>query len=664
MTQNHTPFSSVLVANRGEIAMRVMRTARQQGMRIVAVYTQADAQALHTKFADEAVCIGEGPVSDSYLSIDKILDAAKRTGAEAIHPGYGFLSESAAFAGACEKAGLVFIGPSAEAIELMGNKAAAKRRMLAAKVPCVPGYEGEDQSLDVLVREAKGIGFPLMVKAAAGGGGRGMRLVHSADTLENGIQMARSEAENAFGNGELILEKAIIQPRHVEVQVFADRDGNTVHLGERDCSVQRRHQKVVEEAPCPIMTPKLRSAMGKAAVDAAKSIGYEGAGTIEFLLDTNGEFYFLEMNTRLQVEHPVTELVTDRDLVTLQLNVAQGQPLGFEQSDVTLEGHAMEVRLYAEDPSNGFLPASGDVVLWQEAVGDGIRIDAGTETGLSVSPFYDPMLAKIIAYGANREQARLRLIDALKKTVLFGVPNNRYFLIDVLEREAFINGEATTAFIEQEFSEADFAKKSLSPSALALVAALVFENSVKVAKSQALSVSSSLMGWSSQGRLTTHLKLVEGSDTHDIQLKPKADDGVLVKVGDVEHLVSNKNDSWRVDGKLQKLVAFKQEGQKVFISLDAKQYEVSELHAASALGNQASGGDVKAPMHGLLLEVCVSVGDKVKVGDKVAVLEAMKMQHELCTEIDGNVTELGFETGTQVKADDLLVVIEADLKSV
>ncbi|MGB0844284.1 MAG: acetyl/propionyl/methylcrotonyl-CoA carboxylase subunit alpha [Alphaproteobacteria bacterium] len=663
MTKNHTPFTSVLVANRGEIAMRVMRTARQQGMRIVAVYTQADAQALHTKFADEAVCIGEGPVGDSYLSIDKILDAAKQTGAEAIHPGYGFLSESAAFAQACEQAGLVFIGPSAEAIELMGNKAAAKRRMLAAKVPCVPGYEGEDQSLDVLVEKAQSIGFPLMVKAAAGGGGRGMRLVQTADTLENGIQMARSEAENAFGNGELILEKAIIRPRHVEVQVFADRQGNTVHLAERDCSVQRRHQKVVEEAPCPVMTPALRMKMGEAAVDAAKSIGYEGAGTVEFLLDESGAFYFLEMNTRLQVEHPVTELVTDMDLVALQLSVAAGQPLGFDQADVTLSGHAMEVRLYAEDPTNGFLPASGHVALWQEAVGDGIRIDAGVVTNQSVSPFYDPMLAKIIAYGVDRDEARLRLIDALKKTVLFGVPNNRDFLIEVLERQAFIDGEATTAFIEQEFSDEDFAKKSMSTQALALAAALVFEKSVADAKAQSLGVSDALIGWSSQGRLTTHLKLAEGPGTHNIQLNPKANGGVLVHVGDCKHLVLRNNRSWRVDGELQKLVAFEKLGDLIFMALDDKQHELSQIHAASALANLASGGEVRAPMHGLLLEVCVEVGDAVAAGDKVAVLEAMKMQHELCAEIDGEVTEIGFETGTQVKADDLLVVVKGAVEA-
>ncbi len=340
-----TKFTSILVANRGEIACRVIRTAKAQGYRTVAVYSEADATAPHVTIADEAICIGPSPVNESYLVQEKILDAARMSGAQAIHPGYGFLSENADFANACETAGIVFIGPSPDAIHLMGNKAEAKRRMLEAKVPCVPGYEGEDQSDAALLAEGEKISPPLMVKAAAGGGGRGMRLVNDTAEMANAIKLARAEAESAFGNGELILEKAIIRPRHVEVQVFADSQGNTIHLGERDCSVQRRHQKVVEEAPCPIMTEELRAEMGAAAVAAAKSINYRGAGTVEFLLDENGTFYFLEMNTRLQVEHPVTELITGLDLVALQLQVAQGEPLGLSQSDITLNGHASEVRL-------------------------------------------------------------------------------------------------------------------------------------------------------------------------------------------------------------------------------------------------------------------------------------------------------------------------------
>ncbi|MEM8660689.1 MAG: biotin carboxylase N-terminal domain-containing protein, partial [Pseudomonadota bacterium] len=401
-----TQFTSVLIANRGEIACRVIRTAKAQGYRTVAVYSEADASAPHIKLADEAVCIGPSPVNESYLVQDNILKAAASSGAGAVHPGYGFLSENADFARACEAAGLVFIGPSADAIHLMGNKAEAKRRMIEADVPCVPGYEGEDQSDATLLAEGERIGPPLMVKAAAGGGGRGMRLVHDIEELGNAIQLARAEAESAFGSGELILEKAIIRPRHVELQVFADSQGNTVHLGERDCSVQRRHQKVVEEAPCPVMTDSLREQMGAAAVAAAQSINYRGAGTVEFLLDEQGEFYFLEMNTRLQVEHPVTELITGLDLVALQLQVAQGEPLGFDQSDVELQGHAIEVRLYTEDPAQDFLPTSGPIDLWAPPAGTGVRVDDGIATGQEISPFYDPMVAKIIASGPTREIAR------------------------------------------------------------------------------------------------------------------------------------------------------------------------------------------------------------------------------------------------------------------
>ncbi|MBT4211592.1 MAG: ATP-grasp domain-containing protein, partial [Porticoccaceae bacterium] len=448
-------FNSILIANRGEIACRVIRTAKKLGYRTVAVYSDADAGAPHVHLADDAVRIGPGPVGESYLVPELILQAAASSGAESIHPGYGFLSENAAFAEAVESAGLVFIGPTREAIDVMGNKAESKRRMIEAGVPCVPGYEGHDQSDDVLLAEGLKIDLPLMVKAAAGGGGRGMRLVHEQADLANAIKLARAEAEGAFGSGELILEKAIIKPRHVEIQVFADTMGNTVHLGERDCSVQRRHQKVVEEAPCPVMTPELREKMGQSAIDAAKSVNYRGAGTVEFLLDDSGFFYFLEMNTRLQVEHPVTELITGLDLVALQIKVAQGEPLGLSQDDINLEGHAIEVRLYTEDPSQDFLPASGPVDLWAPASGVGVRVDGGISTGQAISPFYDPMVAKVIGYGPTREAARLRLIGALKETVLFGTPNNKDFLIQCLEKQPFIDGAATTAFIAEEFSDAE-----------------------------------------------------------------------------------------------------------------------------------------------------------------------------------------------------------------
>ena len=402
-------FSKILIANRGEIAVRVMRTAKALGYQTVAVYSVADAQALHVQTADEAVCIGESKVSESYLNVAKILQAALLTGADAIHPGYGFLSENAEFARACQQAGITFIGPTPDAIELMGSKRLSKIAMLDAGVPCIPGYEGAEQSLEFLAQQGQVIGFPLMVKASAGGGGRGMRLVESAADLPAALATARSEAENAFGSGELILERAVIAPRHVEVQVFGDTHGNVVYLFERDCSIQRRHQKVVEEAPCPVMTEPLRQRMGEAAVAAAQSCQYVGAGTVEFLLDADHHFYFLEMNTRLQVEHPVTELITGLDLVEWQLRVANGEPLPLQQDQLKLKGHAVEVRLYAEDPSQQFLPQTGSVLLWQPAGAEGsatkcsdshlpnVRIDHGMTTQGEVSPYYDPMIAKIIA---------------------------------------------------------------------------------------------------------------------------------------------------------------------------------------------------------------------------------------------------------------------------
>ncbi|HSS82544.1 MAG TPA: biotin carboxylase N-terminal domain-containing protein, partial [Reyranella sp.] len=419
-------FSKILVANRGEIAWRVMRTARAMGYRTVAAYSDADKDAPHVCFADEAVRIGPPPVGESYLSIDRILEAAHKSGVDAIHPGYGFLSENEAFATACENAGLVFIGPPPAAIAAMGNKAAAKRRMIDAGVPCVPGYQGPDQSDANLAKEARKIGLPAMVKAAAGGGGRGMRLVERDADLLEAIRTARAEAESAFGSGELILEKAVVDARHVEIQVFADAHGNAIHLGERDCSVQRRHQKVIEEAPSPAVNADLRNRMGAAAVAAARTIGYRSAGTVEFLLGADGAFYFLEMNTRLQVEHPVTEAITGQDLVAWQLKVAAGEKLPLTQEQVRFSGHAIEVRLYAEDAYAGFLPQTGRIDVWRPATGPGIRVDHGMKDGLAISPFYDPMIAKVIAHGANREEARTRLVQALRDTVVLGPITNRH----------------------------------------------------------------------------------------------------------------------------------------------------------------------------------------------------------------------------------------------
>ena len=661
------PFNSILIANRGEIACRVIRTAKQLGYRTIAVYSDADAGAPHVEMADASVCIGPGPVGESYLLADNILAAAASSGAEAVHPGYGFLSENADFAEMVESAGLVFIGPTKEAIDVMGNKAESKRRMIEAGVPCVPGYEGLDQSDKTLLAEGKKIDLPLMVKAAAGGGGRGMRLVHDYKELGNAIKLARAEAESAFGSGELILEKAIIQPRHVEIQVFADTQGNTIHLGERDCSVQRRHQKVVEEAPCPIMTPQLREQMGQSAIDAAKSVNYRGAGTVEFLLDASGAFYFLEMNTRLQVEHPVTELVTGLDLVELQINVAQGRSLGLTQEDIKLQGAAIEVRLYTEDPSQDFLPASGPVDLWQPATGVGVRIDAGICTGQAISPFYDPMVAKVIGYGDDRETARTKLIAALQETVLFGTANNKDFLIQCLEKQSFIDGAATTAFIAEEFTEADLAlaEPRVEDAAAAAVIDLNLEYQRHFASSTL--TSHKLKNWTMASGLVSRKQYQFGESLFDLSISPIANssDRYLVSCAqsqqqiEIELLTMDGNNaSLAVNGSSQ-LATFKlrQQGQ-LYCSIAGRSALFKDLIILDgAVDEAAGGGRVTAPMHGLLLEVLVKPGDQVVKGQNLAVLEAMKMHYEIIAEVDGTVEEVTAVAGTQVAADDVLIEI-------
>ncbi len=661
------PFQTLLIANRGEIALRVMRSAKAMGLRTVAVHSEADSCAPHVAFADEARLIGPPPPPQSYLAIDNIIAAAKATGAEAVHPGYGFLSENPAFAAACAEAGIVFVGPPAHAIDLMGDKAKAKRRMIEAGVPCVPGYQGEDQSDDRLLSEANAIGFPLMVKAAAGGGGRGMRLVETADALPAALSAARGEAQSAFGSGDLILERAIVRPRHVEIQVFADRDGQAIHLAERDCSVQRRHQKVLEEAPSPAVTPALREAMGAAAVTAAREIGYIGAGTVEFLLDEAGAFYFLEMNTRLQVEHPVTEMVTGLDLVAMQLRAARGDSLGLSQDRVRLEGCAIEARLYAEDPSLDFLPSTGRIDLWRPPAGEGVRVDAGVETGGEVSPFYDPMLAKIVAHGPTREEARARLAAALEATALFGVASNRGFLIDALGRKAFIDGAATTAFIAENFSRADLQRPSLDEVAAAVAAVLLFTDARSRAAAKARGIPPALHNWSSATPITAPYRFTDGRSEINLALTPEgparyaasADDGVVrvevLSIQSCETVLS-------VNGTRRRVLFAIAQGdpsrQTIHLGLDGRDVTLTNLNGVRTAAADATGaGAVLAPMHGSLAELLVAKGARVARGDRLAVLEAMKMQHELTAAVDGVVEDIFFEKGAQVSADALLMEI-------
>ena len=655
-------FDTILVANRGEIAVRVMRTARALGYRTAAVYSEADAEAPHVRMADAAAPVGPAPVSESYLVIDNILRAARETGADAVHPGYGFLSENAEFARACESAGLTFIGPDADAIAVMGDKAEARRRMAAAGVSCVPGYDDADQSEAAFIAAAANIGFPVMVKAAAGGGGRGMRLVGDAAGLPDALAAARSEAESAFGSGSLILEKAIVRPRHVEIQIFADRHGTTIHLGERDCSVQRRHQKVIEEAPCPVMTEDLRSAMGAAAVEAARSIGYCGAGTVEFLLDAGGRFYFLEMNTRLQVEHPVTEAITGLDLVALQIRVAEGRPLGLAQADVRPAGHAIEARLYAEDAAQDFLPAAGDIALWQPAAGEGVRVDSGVASGQTVSPFYDPMIAKVVAHGDSREIARRRLIRALAETVAFGLTTNKRFLIDCLEKDAFARGEATTAFIGEQFSETDLAPSGPDFAIAAAAAVLKFLAGRDDALGHSLNVSPELLNWASAGTLESRCGLTAGETAFGLSVSPSGahdytvrEDGNSVSV----HVVSVEEGRaiLGVDGAHRHLL-FHAEGDALYLSEAGRDFRFDSGRSAASLPDEQGGDRVVAPMHGKILEIAVEPGDTVARGDRLLVIEAMKMQHEIVAPATGAVTGVLQQAGVQVAAGDPLVDIE------
>ncbi len=656
-------FDTILIANRGEIACRVIDTARRLGLRTVAVYSDADRDARHVKLADDAVHIGGSAPADSYLRGDAIIAAAQQAGAQAIHPGYGFLSENEAFAAAVGAAGLTFIGAPASAIAAMGNKAAAKRLMIAAGVPCVPGYEGEDQSDAALTEAAAKIGFPLMIKAAAGGGGRGMRIVRGADDLAAGLQLARSEAENAFGFGELILEKAVIAPRHVEVQVFADDHGTTLHLGERDCSVQRRHQKVLEEAPCPVMTPELRKEMTDAAIAAARAVDYRGAGTVEFLLDASGAFYFLEMNTRLQVEHPVTEAITGLDLVELQIIVAQGLPLPLTQADVRLDGHAIEARLYAEDPGADFAPATGPIALWQAPDGEGMRTDTGIETGGEVSPFYDSMLAKVIGIGPSRDVARRRLVAGLKETALLGLTTNRGFLIDALNQPGFADGSATTAFIAETYPDG-IDSVHARPADFALTAVLIHCQDRDRLFAQSTVVSEELLDWHSVAPLPNMVTLIHGEAEAKVSVSPVGDH-FDVRCGDDSFVVTvqsmgDTSATLTLNGR-RVSVGFTRWGNGQFgLRLDSVDLTFTIFDPLAASGDDAGGSRIVAPMPGVVVSINVAPGDEIEKGQTLAVLEAMKMQHQITATRDGQVREVVTQAGAQLTAGALMIALEED----
>jgi geranyl-CoA carboxylase alpha subunit len=652
-------FDTILIANRGEIACRIARTARAMGYRTVAVYSDADAAARHVELCDLSVRIGPAEASASYLDGASIIDAARRIGAShtAIHPGYGFLSENAAFAAAVVNAGFGFIGPPAEAIAAMGNKAAAKRRMIKAGVPTVPGFQGADATDSALADEAKRIGLPVMVKAAAGGGGRGMRLVTRMDDLTSAIASARSEAKNAFGSGELILEKAVMNARHIEIQVFADLHGNVVHLGERDCSVQRRHQKVIEEAPSPAVDAELRARMGAVAVQVAEAIDYVGAGTVEFLLGDDGQFYFLEMNTRLQVEHPVTEAITGLDLVEWQIRVARGERLPRLQRDIGHSGHAIEARLYAEDPEGGFLPQSGRLHAWRAPRASGVRVDHGLLPRDAISPHYDPMIAKVIAHGADREEARRRLIEALGDTVCLGVADNRRFLIKMLQHEAFVDGAATTGFIGSYFAAGSEAMARPAPSTVvrAIAATLLIAASGEVPQGQ-------LAGWSSTGDgvVPVDLSLNDGMPVR-LHVRIEGSRRFRVRDGDASTGVELDDAAHgepvrvvRVDGVSRRIAAMA-DAHVLHLSIGEETFVFRDrLREPAGPAAGAAASQLRAPMNGRIVRVQAKAGDAVSAGQCVVVLEAMKMQHEIAAPRAGVLSAVHATEGQQVATRALL----------
>ncbi|WGS27405.1 acetyl-CoA carboxylase biotin carboxylase subunit [Bradyrhizobium sp. ISRA464] len=650
-----TPFFKILIANRGEIALRIMRTARRLGYGVVAVYSDADRDALHVREADQAVQIGEALPAQSYLKIDAIIAAAKASGASAVHPGYGFLAENEDFAQACRDAGLVFIGPSPEAIRAMGNKAGAKAIMREAGVPCVPGYQGVDQSDGVMLAEANAIGFPVMIKAVAGGGGRGMRLVTNAAAFPDALRSARSEAQGAFGDPTVILERAIVDPRHIEIQVFGDRYGNAIHLGERDCSVQRRHQKLIEEAPSPAVTPELRARMGTVAVQAVKAIGYEGAGTLEFLLDRDGNFYFMEMNTRLQVEHPVTEAITGLDLVELQLRVARGEPLGLSQEDVTFSGHAIEVRLCSEDAGHDFMPQSGTMALWQ--MPDDVRVEHALQSGAEIPPFYDSMIAKIVSHGATRDEARGKLICALEQVAAFGVTTNQGFLIDCLRHPVFARGEATTAFIAQN-RDVLLAPRTDRASDVALAALLLYVTNPHAPPWQ--------RGRSLAATFPLRLRIDLGHGVQEVEITRERDGSyVAARNGDRFSLEIDElgPDSirYRRNG-LMESARFLRDGDRLYVLHRGVTLSVRDLTLAPPESAAAAGGDgkVRAAMNGRVVSVLVKAGDTVAAGQPVMTLEAMKMEHVHTASVAGTVSSIDVAEGEQVTTGKIVVEIEAD----
>ncbi len=676
MTQQATKFTKILIANRGEIACRVIRTARAMGYATVAVYSDADAKSPHVSLADEAVRIGGSAASESYLNIAALMAAAQRTGADAVHPGYGFLSENATFAQTCIDNGLVFIGPPPEAIIAMGDKALAKRRMIAAKVPTVPGYLDDEQSDARLLAEAKAVGFPLLVKAVAGGGGRGMRLVASPAEMPEAIAGARREALSAFGSDVMMLERLIERGRHIEIQIFADAHGNAVHLGERDCTAQRRRQKVIEEAPSPIVSPKMRETMGADAVAAALAVGYRGAGTVEFIVDADLNHYFLEMNTRLQVEHPVTELITGLDLVEWQLRVAAGEPLPLTQKEIEFSGHAIEARLYAEDPYKNFTPQTGEILHFRpaDAANAGVRIDAGIIEGGAVTPFYDAMVAKVIGYGKTRTDAIRCLMAALADAPLLGLANNGRFLHDLVDHDAFRSAQMHTSLLDEWAANGEpMMQRPLAQNEdWALAAALFADGS----------------GWRSPSVSAFKMRLCCGEveraflvDARDG--KVSVGSGVECRLSTADPLhgrkaalcetpatppsvvavlsESNRQVRFSIDGLNHQAIVCRH-GRELHISRDAAVFVFSEVSPFPKATDNVDPRHAKSSVAGTVARLDVGVGDTVKEGQTLAIVEAMKMETRVIANSAGKVSAIHTKAGEQVAAGTVLIEIDIEVK--
>ncbi len=651
----------LLIANRGEIALRIMRTCRTMGIATVAVYSDADSNALHTRYADEAVYIGAASASESYLNIPRIIAAARATKAEAIHPGYGFLSEKAEFAEACVAAGITFIGPSPQAMGQMGLKIAGRKIAAAVGVPTVPGYHGEDQSKAGLREQMLRIGWPVLIKASAGGGGKGMRVVRTESEIDEALGGARREAEKSFSDGSLLLEKYIEQARHVEIQILGDTHGNLVHLFERDCSLQRRHQKIIEESPSPAVDETLRQQMGAAAIRIGKALQYTNAGTVEFILAPNGNFYFIEVNTRLQVEHPVTEMITGLDLVKLQIEIAAGKPLPFAQVDLQTSGHAIEARLYAEDPNNDFLPATGTIHDWHLPTGiDGLRIDAGIETGNEIGINYDPMLAKFIAHGATRDEAIRKLRYALRSLSIQGVTTNQEFLLRLLGQTEFSNGNAHTGFIAEHLAELTNTEDADSDRAAVIAAALYWQQSWQISDALMANLPPS---YRNNPYHNPALKLQLG--TQEVMVSWRQIAGGQFAVQTLNSTASAQVLSFdarhirvAIDG-VQRSFRLTEVGDQLYIHSSLGSRTITRLPRYPEVQAATEQGSMTSPMPGLVAKILVTVGQAVKAGEPLLILEAMKMEQTMRAAVDGTVETIRVAEGEVVGPGAVLITITA-----